>query len=162
MLPTNLPQTTITHPDAPDTSDAMRWSDAFLLGYDPMDKLHEEFVDIVARLQAADDGSLPSLMDELARHLQEHFDLENKWMEETDFPPRGCHMDEHAAVLKSVAEVREELTAGNTDLCRDLVAHLAEWFPGHADHLDSALAHWMSKRRFGGKPVVLRRDVPLR
>lgn len=153
------------HPDAPhDTpdSDAMVWSDAFLLGYGPMDNLHEEFVDIVGRLQAADDASLPALMDELARHLQAHFDQEDQWMTETDFPPRGCHMDEHAAVLKSVAEVREELAAGNTDLCRDLVEHLAEWFPGHADHLDSALAHWMSKRRFGGKPVVLRRDVPLR
>ena len=67
MFPTNLPQTTITHPDAPDTSDAMRWSDAFLLGYDPMDKLHEEFVNIVARLQAADDGALSSLMDELGK-----------------------------------------------------------------------------------------------
>ena len=140
----------------------MSWSDAFLLGYVPMDEIHEEFVDIVGRLQAAEDAALPALMDELARHLQQHFEQENQWMEESDFPPRGCHIDEHAAVLKSVAEVREELAEGNTELCRDLVAHLAEWFPGHADHLDSALAHWMSKLRFGGKPVVLRRNVTLR
>mgnify|MGYP006210844499 FL=1 len=71
-------------------------------------------------------------------------------------------MDEHAAVLKSVHEVQAELAAGNVELCRDLVDHLATWFPGHADHLDSALAHWMSKRRFGGKPVVLRRGLTLR
>jgi hemerythrin len=36
------------------------------------------------------------------------------------------------------------------------------WFPKHADQLDSALAHWMSKERLGGKPVVLRRGLQLR
>ena len=25
--------------------------------------------------------------------------------------------------------------------------------------MDSALSHWMSNRRFGGKPVVIRRNV---
>ena len=149
----------MTPTDSPDHDKAMTWSDAFLLGYAPMDEIHEEFVAIVGRLQAAEDAALPALMDELARHLQQHFEQENQWMEESDFPPRGCHIDEHAAVLKSVTEVREELAAGNTELCRDLVAHLVAWFPGHADHLDSALAHWMSKLRFGGKPVVLRRNV---
>ena len=152
----------MTHPDAPESTDTLTWSDAFLLGHGPMDAIHEEFVDIVGRLQRADNAALPALMDELARHLQAHFEMEDKWMVETDFPPRGCHMDEHAAVLASVAEVRAEMDQGDPAICRDLVEHLAAWFPGHADHLDSALAHWMSKLRFGGKPVVLRRDLPLR
>lgn len=152
----------MTPPESTDAPEALAWSDAFVLGFDPMDYLHEEFVDIAGRLQAAEDAALPVLLDEMARHLEQHFQMEDKWMEETDFPPRGCHMDEHAAVLKSVHEVQAELAAGNVELCRDLVDHLATWFPGHADHLDSALAHWMSKRRFGGKPVVLRRGLTLR
>ena len=44
---------------------------------------------------------------------------------------------------------------------RRLAAALADWFPGHAFHRDSALAHWMVKRSFGGKPVVLRRNLDL-
>lgn len=152
----------MTHPDSPASTDTLTWSDAFLLGHGPMDTVHEEFVDIVGRLQRADNAALPALMDELVRHLKAHFEMEDKWMLETDFPPRGCHMDEHAAVLASVEEVRAEMEQGDPAICRDLVEHLAAWFPGHADHLDSALAHWMSKLRFGGKPVVLRRDLPLR
>jgi len=34
-----------------------------------------------------------------------------------------------------------------------------KWFPGHATHLDSALAQWMFKREHGGKPVVFRRQA---
>lgn len=147
-------------PDTP-TADAapMQWSDAYLLGYGPMDALHEEFVILVHQLQTAPDAELPGLLDAFAEHAQRHFSEEEAWMEETDFPARGCHADEHAAVMKSVHEVREVLAQGRSDVCRSLAQALADWFPGHADYLDSALSHWMCKRRLGGKPVVIRRNL---
>ncbi|MEI5997144.1 hemerythrin [Paraburkholderia bengalensis] len=144
-----------------DSASNLQWVDSFLLGHAPMDALHEEFVGLIGRLQAAEPEQLDELLELLAKHLHRHFELENAWMIETDFPPRACHIDEHAAVLKSVADVREQLRAGNVDICRYLVDELANWFPSHADHLDSALAHWMSKIRFGGKPVILRRSLSL-
>ena len=70
-------------------------------------------------------------------------------------------MNEHAAVLKSVREVQELLALGDTGVCRRLARELANWFPGHADYLDSALAHWMCQQRLGGKPVVIRRDLTI-
>lgn len=149
-------------PTAPTPDDTMQWGDHFLLGFGPMDDVHEDFVGLVARMQAATDEALPALLDEFAVHLKHHFELEDRWMVETEFPPRDCHMDEHAAVLKSVTEVQGVLAEGRVDIARDLIEHLAAWFPGHADHLDSALAHWMSKQRHGGKPVVLRRGLTLR
>lgn len=143
-------------------SDPIQWSDEFLLGHGPIDAVHEEFVDLLGRLQSADDAALPALLDQFAEHCVRHFETENGWMVETEFPPRDCHIDEHAAVLKSVQEVQELLAQGNVAICRDLVAQLADWFPSHADHLDSALAHWLTKKRHGGKPVVIRRGLKLR
>ena len=79
-------------------------------------------------------------------------------MRETDFPAQDCHINEHAAVLRSVREVRKETARGDTLNCRRLADELIRWFPGHADYLDSALAHWMCQHRLGGKPILLRRD----
>lgn len=124
-----------------------------------MDATHEEFVRCVAALQCATDDALPAALEALADHLRRHFGEEDQWMEQTQFPARQCHIDEHAAVLKSVGEVRELLAQGNTAVCRRLGQELANWFPGHADYLDSALAHWMCKQRLGGKPVVIRRSL---
>ena len=135
------------------------WGDHLLMGHGPMDELHEEFVELIALLQTAEDSELPSLLQAMESHLQHHFAEEDQWMLSTGFPPRDCHIDEHAAVLKSVAEVRVKLAEGNVALCRDLTKALVDWFPGHATHLDSALAHWLSKQRFGGKPVVIRRNI---
>src|SRR3546814_17174975 len=80
------------------------------------------------------------------------------WMETTGFPAAGCHNDEHAAVMKSVHEVRALLAASADERAlgatRSLAQALVDWFPGHATYLDSALSAWMCKRVSDGKPVV--------
>jgi hemerythrin len=146
----------------PTTEEAFIWSDKFILGYRPIDETHEEFVDLVRQMEGAADPDLPPLLALFAQHAKAHFDLENKLMVETEFPPRDCHIDEHAAVMKSIEEVLDLVNHGQYAYGRSLIDELIRWFPSHADHLDSALAHWMCKRSLGGKPVVLRRNLQLR
>lgn len=137
----------------------MTWGEHLLLGHSEMDGLHEEFVELIGQLQTASDAQLPERLQAMRAHLEQHFKEENEWMRRSAFPPRDCHIDEHSAVLRSVCEVGELLAAGNVAICRDLIRALADWFPKHATHLDSALAHWLSKQRFGGKPIVLKRSL---
>jgi hemerythrin len=136
------------------------WSDAFLLGYAPMDNTHQEFVEIVEAMLTAKDEDFASHINAFVKHAERHFEEERAWMVDTGFPAMQCHVDEHDAVLKSVLEVRD-LIAGGGDAAvgRSLANELARWFPGHADYMDASLAQWMSKKRFGGTPVVLRRGV---
>lgn len=139
----------------------LQWSDRFLLGYPALDATHRDFVGCVAALQAADDAELDLALETLAAHLASHFGEEEAWMRDTAFPATQCHADEHTAVLRSVAEVRELVRAGGSaQVARDLAQALADWFPGHADYMDSALSHWLVKRTYGGAPVVLRRNDP--
>jgi hemerythrin-like metal-binding protein len=143
------------------TSDnSMVWSDARLLGFTPMDDVHEEFYDVALGLVTCSDATALAVIEAFERHAVNHFDQEDEWMRTTNFPPRDCHIEEHAAVLKSVGEVKAAVAEGRAgaELARDLGLRLFEWFPGHADYLDSALAAWMTKRAMGGKPVVFRRS----
>lgn len=138
------------------------WTDAYLLGYPPMDDTHREFVDIVAALLAAEDDAVAGHLEAFAKHAEAHFGQEHEWMDQTDFPAAQCHKDEHNAVMKSVREVQAIVAQGNVAEARSLARALKDWFPGHADYLDSALAAWMSKKKHGGKPVVVRRNLGLR
>lgn len=140
-------------------STAFKWSDMYLLGYGPMDETHREFVEIVDAMLTCSNEEFPAKLQAFERHAEAHFAEEDAWMQRTGFPPRQCHVDEHAAVLTSVRQVMEVVEQGDIAEGRRLAAALAEWFPGHAIHLDSALSHWMVKQSFGGKPVVLRRNV---
>jgi hemerythrin-like metal-binding protein len=141
------------------TTPSLEWTDAYVLGHEPMDATHREFVALVSALQTAPVERLGALLAEFEAHARRHFGDEDRWMRETGFPPRDCHIDEHAAVLRSIEQVRALVEGGDTSEVRRLAAALADWFPGHADWLDSALAHWLCKRAYGGKPVVVRRDL---
>ena len=124
-----------------------------------MDDTHREFVTALDALVACEDSEVLKNLEAFRVHAEAHFGEEDDWMRKTDFPPKDCHIDEHAAVLQSVYLVLQEVKTGNVAEGRRLAAALADWFPKHAFHLDSALSHWMCKRAFGGKPVVVRRKA---
>lgn len=135
------------------------WNDRLLLGDPEMDAVHEEFVACIAAVTNAPERDVAEAFAALERQARSHFELEDTWMRDNDFPARECHIAEHAAVMASITGVGQQIAAGDTSRARDLAQALADWFPGHADYLDSALAAWMCKRRWGGKPVVIRRGV---
>ncbi len=143
----------------PPESNPLTSSGALPLGYAPMDRLHDEFVTLVQALAQTPDHAVADALDALARNAREHFDAEDQWMTKSAFPARGCHIDEHAAVMRSIEGVQRRVSRGEWDAARRLGQALAEWFPGHADYLDSALAHWMCKRSLGGTPIVVRRRI---
>ena len=125
-------------------------STSVVLGYGPMDDIHSEFDALVRAALASSDDEFHARLLPLIAHLQSHFGAEDDWMRATEFPPRDCHIDEHAAVLRSADEVEPLVAAGQVAVGRSFVEELARWFPGHADYLDSALAAWLCKRQYGG------------
>jgi hemerythrin len=135
------------------------WNDSLLLGDPEMDAVHEEFVACIAAVMNASEANVADVFAALERQAKSHFDMEDTWMRDNDFPAKDCHIDEHAAVMASIVGVRKRVEAGDVSAAYDIAQALADWFPGHADYLDSALAAWMCKRRWGGKPVVIRRGV---
>ena len=143
----------------PSPATPLIWNDSLLLGEPEMDAVHEQFVAGIALLANAPQHDVADALASLERQATSHFETEDTWMRETDFPARECHINEHAAVSASIAGVRRRVAAGEAAAAYELAQALADWFPGHADYLDSALAHWMCKQRWGGKPVVLRRGV---
>jgi hemerythrin-like metal-binding protein len=143
----------------PSPATPLVWNDSLLLGDPEMDAVHEEFVACIGAVMNAPQADVVHALAELERQAISHFSMEDTWMRENDFPAKDCHIDEHAAVLASLAGVRQRVAAGEFAMAYDVARALADWFPGHADYLDSALAAWMCKRRWGGKPVVIRRGV---
>jgi hemerythrin len=143
-----------------DTATDFEWDDRYLIGLQTVDDTHEEFVALVNAMLHATVESIPAMMVQLSHHVEEHFALETRLMEQYEFPARECHIEEHEKVLASVREVSALVADGDTDVAVALAEALADWFPGHSDYMDSALAAWVVKKRSGGAPLVLRRMKP--
>ena len=132
------------------------WDEAYALGHDEMDGTHREFVGCVEAMLGASDADQLRALDAFAAHVRRHFADEDRWMAETAYDNARCHVDEHAAVLKSLEEVRAALETGRRDIVRSFAQALADWFPEHARVMDQGLARWLVERRLGGSPVLIR------
>lgn len=105
-----------------------------------MDRTHEEFVDLLGRVQQAEDADLLLRWQELVDHTQAHFDQEDRWMLATGFAPGSCHITQHAVVLKVLREGLEAGRQGQLEPIRQMAHELTIWFPHHAQTMDAGLA----------------------
>lgn len=141
----------------------LEWGDALLLGHGPMDDEHREFVQVVTALRDSTAHTALAALDAVEKHLISHFDLEHAWMDKTDFPEvySRCHRDQHDEVLGSVFQVHQLAAIGQIGLSavHRLAQSLMDWFPGHADYMDSSLSAWINGKTHGGQAVVLRRNL---
>lgn len=131
------------------------------LGDPRLDRDHAELQRLAQRLaQTRNRQEVLAALDALARHCAAHFATEDedlRLMQGND--DAVCHIDEHAAVLKSLAEVKDWVNAnddaaGTANLVQSLCAELERWLPEHVHYMDSAVAAYRSKNRFGGVPVA--------
>jgi hemerythrin-like metal-binding protein len=118
---------------------SLPWSDALKLGLPVVDETHQEFVDLLARAEAADDAQLPALWDRFIAHTVDHFGHEDDWMVATGFALGNAHTAQHRAVLKVLRDGAAEAARGNLAPIRKAIGELAVWFPRHAQTLDAAL-----------------------
>lgn len=131
---------------------SLEWSDALALDLPLMDDTHREFVDLLARVQRADDEHLAAAWQELIAHTGLHFEQEDRWMLATRFASTNCHSMQHKVVLQVMREGAVQALDGNLAVVRAMAGELALWFPQHAQSMDAALA--LHLRGVGFDPVT--------
>ncbi len=121
----------------------LAWSDELAVGHDAMDRTHQQFVELLNTMGAAQGEAILASVDAFIAHTEAHFAQEEAWMDEFQFPRAGCHRAEHHNVLEVAKEVRRRVVDGGTQYARTLAEALAEWFVVHASSMDVMLAIFM-------------------
>lgn len=118
----------------------LQWTDALLLDYEPMDRVHRDFVELLERAEAASDDALPQAWAAVVDHTAEHFGREDQWMRSTRFAAAEQHMLQHRVVLNLLREGMVMARAGQLAGVREMARELGAWFAKHAQSQDAALA----------------------
>jgi hemerythrin-like metal-binding protein len=118
----------------------LEWSDALALDLPVMDDTHREFVDLLTRVEKADDRALMAHWAALIDHTDDHFGREDQWMQSTGFSSSNCHSMQHKVVLQVMREGLVRGQAGALQVVRQMAHELGLWFPQHAQAMDAALA----------------------
>ncbi len=118
-----------------------------------MNTVHHEEVEIVNRLDALlsakeiPESEVSACLEEWVAHTKEHFDRENRLMQEYGFPPYPVHRNEHDQALQQLLEVQKnwQKTADADMLSRYVREIWPAWFRQHLSTMDTVTANFLSQ-----------------
>lgn len=114
---------------------------ALLVGHDLIDNDHDDFIDLLNRLDSAANADFPALFQQLYEHTEQHFERENQLMKQSAFPAETEHNSEHQRVLGEFKQFKTRIDKGLIAFGRSFVKErLPQWFELHVITMDSALA----------------------
>lgn len=127
--------------------ETLGWSRRLETGIDTIDAQHRSLFDAVNRLAAAfDAGDATSTVREalafLAAYTLDHFEAEERLMEEVGFPGLAEHRDEHARLLIRVRVLQGRLDQ-DIPVSREVAALFTGWLRHHICERDMAYVQFM-------------------
>lgn len=132
----------------------MEWNDRLATRHPGMARDHRKAVDLINRLgeaMAAGKGRFDycAILDEIVRHTQSHFAMEERLMAAHRYPGALEHGAEHASLLKKLLGHKRGVEEGNADMTASLEPFLAFWWTHHILESDVGMAEFITAQTAG-------------
>ncbi len=127
------------------------WNSRFETGIDLIDAQHQSLFAAVNRLvdafRAGKAGAqVKESLDFLVGYTLEHFQTEERFMRELDYPWLAEHSGEHARLMEQVRHLQMAFEDGKP-VTMDLAIFLADWLREHIHGSDMAYVRFMKEPR---------------
>ena len=131
----------------------MIWSDEYKIGLPAIDSQHKRLFQLIRELNEALDAGLrlvnvERLLAGLDQYKTRHFQLEEKYMKESNYPGLEEQQKAHRYFSERFKELGEELsTTGITpDIIKTIKGELTEWLKEHVNGLDLQFGQFYQKQ----------------
>jgi hemerythrin len=124
----------------------VEWEERYLLGVEQFDAHHKHLVDLLNRayemfvLNEIADEKLQEILDALTEYASYHFDQEESWMCEVNYPKQIEHMLEHKRFIYKLHELNKQLKDDKSALSLEIVSFLRRWLLEHILSADAKYA----------------------
>jgi hemerythrin-like metal-binding protein len=116
------------------------WNSRFETGIGSIDAQHRSLFRALNKLAesfkvGASKGQVKESLDFLVKYTVEHFQTEEKYMRDMDFPKLTSHMVEHAQLIVKATDLQNHLADGKP-MTMDVTIFLADWLKHHINEVD--------------------------
>ena len=115
---------------------------------DEIDEQHKQLFDILNKLHAAvtngvEQAQITQIFDSLIDYTVLHFDTEEKYFKEYDYPGTDDHKKEHKDLTEKALELQREYREGALTISFDLLDFLYDWLKDHTSDSDKKFAEFL-------------------
>ncbi len=117
------------------------WSKSLSVNVKEIDKEHKRLVFLLNTLHEAMSerrgrAIVGTVVRGLVKYADTHFQTEEKYFDQFDFPQAQEHKEEHAAFVKNVLHFKEEYDAGRKEITVEVLNFLSNWLRNHIQGTD--------------------------
>jgi hemerythrin len=107
--------------------------------FEAVNKLADSFKSGTAKEQVKDS------LDFLVKYTVEHFQTEEKYMQDMDYPKLTAHMAEHAQLIVKAKDLQKRLADGKP-MTMDVTIFLADWLKHHINEDDMGYVAFVKEK----------------
>jgi len=129
----------------------LKWSDKLSLGAPVIDGQHKQLVQLANNLiSAVRDGEkdvLPAFFEELMDYTEYHFQDEEMFMADVEYPDLEEHRGLHDDLRAQVVGYRDLCLSGECPEADDVVAFMKKWLISHIVYSDMKIGAFIRKKQ---------------
>ena len=129
----------------------MKWKKEYRFGIDAIDSQHRLLFAIANELMdfenpVEEGAEFKYLFNHLKKYVEEHFQFEERFMKEIEFPDLNEHLVKHAEIVEGINKVFKS-SRDLKDLKERLETLMYQWITGHILMEDKKYAEWNSIKK---------------
>ena len=112
------------------------WKPEYSVRVEPLDRQHQRIISVINKLISqwrlfANSATIAEVLAELNSYVSEHFLLEEKLLEENNYPGLIGHSTRHTEYGERIADFCLKTVEKNKNVPEQLLSYLREWWIGH-------------------------------
>jgi len=128
------------------------WDEKYLLGIEQFDLHHRHLVELLNHAYDmlvagwSDDAGIKMVLNSLAEYSAYHFESEENWMGQVEYPEKESHILEHKKFIYRWYELNKQFEDDKSYLTLEIVTFLKGWLLGHILDTDAAYVTFIKQQ----------------
>jgi hemerythrin len=127
------------------------WNETFSVHVEEIDAQHQWLTDIINALydelnENKGKRVLEIIVTSLAQYTQVHFETEEKYMLQYNYPGYKEHKAKHEMLAQKVMEWNQTIKNGQGSLTKEMLFFLKEWLENHEVNVDGPLGNFLNSK----------------
>jgi hemerythrin len=114
----------------------IEWNDKYSVGISIIDEQHKKLFGFINKTIEAKEHSdnkeeLEKVLEEMTTYALEHFETEEAYMREFDYPECRHHSEEHYRFFDKTLTYFDRVVNGDYHISNELIEYLKQWLVNH-------------------------------
>ena len=119
----------------------IKWNDKYSVNVSLIDEQHKKLFELINKANIVEKFNnnpkeVLAILDQMTEYALKHFETEEHYMKEFDFPGYETHRSEHIDFTNTTIDYKNKAVGGNYQITNEILEFLIQWLVNHIQVTD--------------------------